>query len=99
MDGRLLKPATVKEMLLAPKGYGLGLERWGDACEGGFYYSHAGDTAGYGTMVLTTPDSSRQLTMTLAYPPDQLNLTPYVPSNELAWEVLRIARKALDTTC
>ncbi|MCO4252532.1 serine hydrolase domain-containing protein [Pseudarthrobacter raffinosi] len=99
MDGRLLKPDTVKEMLLAPEGYGLGLDRWGDACEGGFYYGHAGDTAGYGTMALTTPDARRQLTINLAYPPGPLNLTPYAPSNELAWEVLRIARKALDSTC
>jgi D-alanyl-D-alanine carboxypeptidase len=99
MEGRLLNPATVKEMLLAPKGYGLGLDRWADACPGGFYYGHAGDTAGYGTMALTTPDARRQVTITLAYPPDKLNLTPYVPSHELAWEVLRIARKALDSTC
>ena len=99
LEGRLLKPATVKEMLLAPKGYGLGLERAGDACEGGFYYGHGGDTAGYRTVALSTPDARRQVTITLAYPPEPFNLTPYVPSNELAWEVLRIARKALDSTC
>ncbi|MET3175085.1 UNVERIFIED_ORG: D-alanyl-D-alanine carboxypeptidase [Arthrobacter sp. UYCu721] len=99
MGGRLLKPATVKEMLVAPEDYGLGLQRWGDACEGGFYYGHVGDTAGYGTIALTTPDASRQVAITLAYPPTALNLTPYVPSNELAWEVLRIGRKAFDSSC
>ncbi|WP_397428001.1 serine hydrolase domain-containing protein [Pseudarthrobacter sulfonivorans] len=99
MDGRLVKPATVKEMLLAPRGYGLGLTRWASVCSGAFYYGHAGDTAGYGTIALTTPDARRQVTITLAYPPDPLNLTPYAPSNPLAWEVLRMGRKALDTNC
>ncbi|MCO4255202.1 serine hydrolase domain-containing protein [Pseudarthrobacter cellobiosi] len=39
------------------------------------------------------------LTINLAHPPGPLNLTAYAPSNELAWEVMRIARKALDSTC
>lgn len=99
MDGQLLKPDTVKEMLLAPEGYGLGLTRWASVCPGASYYGHAGDTAGYGTIALTTPDAKRQVAITLAYPPAPLNLTPYTPSNELAWEVMRIARKALDSTC
>jgi D-alanyl-D-alanine carboxypeptidase len=50
-------------------------------------------------MALTTPDARRQVTINLAYPPEPFNLTPGTPSNELAWEILRIARKALDSTC
>lgn len=55
MEGRLLKPATVKEMLLTPEGYGMGLHRWASVCSGSSYYGHAGDAAGYGTIALTTP--------------------------------------------
>lgn len=99
MNGKLLNPATMKEMLLAPKGYGLGLDRWQDACAGGFYYGHGGDLAGYGAMALTSTDAKRQLAITLAYPPEPFNLTPNAPGNPLAWEVLRIARKALDSSC
>jgi hypothetical protein len=29
MDGRLLKQETVKEMLVASDGYGLGIDQWG----------------------------------------------------------------------
>ena len=99
MEGRILKPDTVKEMMLTPEGYGMGLTRWASVCSGASYYGHAGDAAGYGTIALTTADARRQVAISLAYPPAPLNLTPYTPSHELAWEVMRIARKALDSSC
>ena len=41
--------------LIAMKGtvfadYGLGLDHWDDRCTNGFYYGHAGDIPGYGSI-------------------------------------------------
>ncbi len=99
LKGELLRPSTQERLLRAPRGYGLGLERWQDACQGGFYYGHAGEWFGNGTIALSSIDAKRQVSISLAYPPEPANLTPNAPSNPLAWEVLRIARKALDTAC
>jgi D-alanyl-D-alanine carboxypeptidase len=99
LEGRLLKPDTVKAMLLAPEGYGLGIWRWEDGCTDGFYYGHPGDLPGYGTLALSSPDARRQVTISITYPPEPATVSTDAPSNPLAWEIRRIARKALDSSC
>jgi D-alanyl-D-alanine carboxypeptidase len=90
MEGRLLKPATVKQMQLAPFGlYGMGLMRWVDIC-GGFYYGHGGDWAGYRTVVLTSADAKRQIAIAITHPPESWNSADYMH---------RAAQTALDLSC
>ncbi|MFK0038490.1 serine hydrolase domain-containing protein [Paenarthrobacter sp. NPDC090517] len=100
MEGRLIKPATVKQMQEAPFGlFGMGLLRWVDVC-GGFYYGHGGEWAGYRTVVLTSADAKRQIAMTMTYPPESWDPVDYDPANPLSVEVLhRAARTALDLNC
>ena len=100
MEGRLLKPATVKQMQMAPFGlYGMGLLRWVDIC-GGFYYGHGGDWAGYRTVVLTSADAKRQIAMAITYPPESWDPADYRPANPLNVDAMhRAARTALDLSC
>lgn len=100
MDGRLLEAATMEELLASPNGwYATGLFTWMDSCTGESYYGHLGDTAGYGTVSIISPDGKRQVSINVAYPPDIFNTSANAPSNPHAWEILRIARLTLDSTC
>ncbi|GAA3406059.1 serine hydrolase domain-containing protein [Pseudarthrobacter polychromogenes] len=100
MEGRLLKPATIQQMQLAPFGfYGMGLLRWKDVC-GGFYYGHDGDWAGYRTTVITSADGKRQVAIAITYPPESWDPSAYNPDNPLGPDALyRAARTALDLSC
>ncbi|MHA7302183.1 serine hydrolase domain-containing protein [Pseudarthrobacter sp. MDT1-22] len=100
MEGRLLKPATVKQMQMAPFGlYGMGLLRWVDIC-GGFYYGHGGDWAGYRTVVLTSADAKRQAAIAITHPPESWDPADYNAANPFAGdELIRAARTALDLSC
>lgn len=102
LEGRLLKPATVKAMQQAPFGFfGMGLLRWQDACLGGdFYYGHGGEWAGYRTIVMASTDATRQVAITITHPPETWNPTAYNPDNPFGPEALtRTARTALDVSC
>lgn len=100
VEGRLLKPAMVKQMQMAPFGFfGMGLMRWVDVC-GGFYYGHGGDYAGYRTVVLTSADAKRQAAIAITYPPESWDPAEYNPVNPFAGdELIRAARTALDLSC
>lgn len=100
MEGRLLKPATLQQMQLAPFGFfGMGLMRWKDLC-GGFYYGHDGDWAGYRTMVVTSADAKRQVAIAITYPPESWDPAAYNPDNPVGPDALyRAARTALDVNC
>lgn len=100
MEGRLLKPATVKQMQMAPFGFfGMGLMRWVDVC-GGFYYGHGGEWAGYRTMVLTSADAKRQAAIAITHPPESWDPADYNPANPFSVDALhRAAQTALDLSC
>lgn len=75
--------------------YGLGLYQWSDACTNGFYYGHFGDIPGYGAVAVSSADGSRQLAMSVAYPPASLSTRP----NAIALEMAGVAEDALNTSC
>ena len=96
LQGRLLKPGTIAEMespLYAR--YGLGIVRWNDLCTNDFYYGHPGEVPGYGTIAMTSADGTRQLAMTVAYPPE-----PLQPGGaRILREMEAIAEDTLNATC
>lgn len=96
LKGQLLSP----EGLIAMKGtvfadYGLGLDHWDDRCTNGFYYGHAGDIPGYGSIAISSADGNRQLSIFLAYPPQPVSPQP----SALALEMTGVAQVALNSGC
>ena len=97
MQGKLLSPATVKEMQTPDTAgfYGLGLWIWNDTCTNGFAYGHPGDLLGYGTVSMTSADGTRQVTMALTYPP-----APFIlGDNPLVLEMMDVAEHTLNSMC
>lgn len=97
MQGKLLKPATLKEMQTSNTAgfYGLGLWIWNDTCTNGFAYGHPGDLLGYGTVSMTSADGTRQVTVALTYPP-----APFLEgSNPLVLEMMDVAEQTLNSMC
>jgi D-alanyl-D-alanine carboxypeptidase len=96
LRGQLLSPASLSEMkgpVLAD--YGLGLDHWNDRCTNGFYYGHSGDVPGYGTLAISSADGSRQLAVSVAYPPAPLLPRP----GAIALEIEGLAQVALTSSC
>lgn len=96
LQDRLLRPDTITQMqspLYAR--YGLGVVRWNDLCTNDFYYGHPGDVPGYGTIAMTSSDGTRQLAMTVAYPPEPLQ----PGASRILQEMEAIAEDTLNTTC
>ncbi|TPV48175.1 beta-lactamase family protein [Pseudarthrobacter phenanthrenivorans] len=96
LQGRLLPPDSVTAM----KGgysqyYGFALRRWNNTCNNRFYYGLPGDTDGYGTIAMTSEDGSRQLAMSVAYPP----APPTLELNPLILEMQDVAQEALNSLC
>ncbi len=96
LDGGLLPPPSVMAMKgRANADYGLGLEQWNDRCTNGFYYGHAGDVPGYGTIAMSSADGNRQLAMSVAYPPSPLS----AQANAISLEMTGLAQIALNASC
>jgi D-alanyl-D-alanine carboxypeptidase len=96
LQGRLLPPDSVTAM----KGgysqyYGFALRRWNNTCNNRFFYGLPGDTDGYGTVAMTSEDGSRQLSMSVAYPP----APPTLELNPLIHEIQDVAQEALNMLC
>ncbi len=96
LRGQLISPTS----LIALKGtvfadYGLGLDHWDDRCTNGFYYGHAGDIPGYGSISLSSADGNRQLSIFMAYPPQPVSSQP----SALALEMTGVAQVALNSGC
>jgi D-alanyl-D-alanine carboxypeptidase len=96
LQGRLLPPDSVTAM----KGgysqyYGFALRRWNNTCNNRFYYGLPGDTDGYGMVTMTSEDGSRQLTLSVAYPP----APPTLELNPLIYEMQDVAQEALNSLC
>jgi hypothetical protein len=71
------------------------LDQWNDRCTNGFYYGHSGDVPGYGTIAISSADGSRQLAMSVAYPPSPLPTRSYA----IALEMTGLAQVALNASC
>jgi D-alanyl-D-alanine carboxypeptidase len=96
LQGKLLSPATVLEMRGPDRvGYGQGLSKWQDTCTNRFYYGHAGDIEGYGTVSMTSEDGTRQLTLAVTYPPDP----PTLEANPLISGMEAVAAETLNGLC
>jgi D-alanyl-D-alanine carboxypeptidase len=96
LQGRLIPPAMVTEMqspLYAR--YGLGIQRWNDTCTNNFYYGHAGDTFGYGTISMSSADGTRQASVSLAYPPGPFSFT----GNGIVEDMVGVVEEALNASC
>lgn len=96
LGGRLLAPSS----LLLMKGpaaaeYGLGLDQWDDRCTNGDYYGHSGDLPGYGTIALSSADGNRQLTISVAYPPQPVTDQP----SAIVLEITSLAQVLLNGSC
>ncbi|MET1089202.1 MAG: serine hydrolase [Arthrobacter sp.] len=96
LTGSLLEPDSVTAM----KGsysqyYGFALRRWNNTCNNRFYYGLPGDTDGFGMVSMTSEDGSRQLTMSVAYPP----APPTLEFNPLIYEMQEVAQQALNGLC
>lgn len=97
LQGKLLKPAMLKEMQTTGVAgfYGLGLWIWNDTCTNDFAYGHAGDILGYGTVSMTSADGNRQVTVALTYPP-----APFLAGeNPLVLEMMDVAENTLNSMC
>lgn len=96
LDGALLKPETVDAMKAGyTQNYGFALRRWNDTCNNRFYYGLPGDVDGYGIVALTSEDGSKQLTLSVAYPP----APPVLELNPLIFELQEVAQEALNSLC
>ncbi|MEU9332958.1 serine hydrolase domain-containing protein [Streptomyces sp. NPDC048290] len=89
-EGRLLRPAQQRALTtfidLGPKGgYALGLERAQLSCT--TVFGHGGGIFGYATLAFTTPDATRQVT--LSYTPT--TLFPTIDQDRTAYETLEAA--------
>ena len=97
LQGKLLKPAMLKEMQTNDFAgfYGLGLWIWNDTCTNDFAYGHPGDLLGYGTVSMTSADGNRQVTVALTYPP-----APFLAGeNPLVLEMMDVAENTLNSMC
>jgi D-alanyl-D-alanine carboxypeptidase len=96
LQGRLLPSSLVAEMQTPPYAtYGRGVFRWNDTCTNNFYYGHAGDRPGYGTISVTSADGSRQVSMYLSYPPKPFGVSDNGIVDQMAETVLT----ALNAAC
>jgi D-alanyl-D-alanine carboxypeptidase len=96
LQGSLLPPDTVTAMKGAySQYYGFALRRWNNTCNNRFYYGLPGDTDGYGMITMTSEDGSRQLTLSVAYPP----APPTLQLNPLIYEMQDVAQEALNSLC
>jgi D-alanyl-D-alanine carboxypeptidase len=96
LQGRLLPASLVTEMLSPSYAtYGLGLFRWNDSCANNFYYGHGGDRPGYGTISVSSADGSRQVSMTVAYPPEPFGIS----DNGIVDQMAETVMTALDAAC
>jgi len=96
LQGRLLPPDLVKEMQrtgTAP--YGLGVVRWADTCTNDFYYGHDGNMPGYGTISVSSADGTRQVSMSLAYPPEPFSIS----GNDILDDMTEVVVDALNSAC
>ncbi|QCO99838.1 beta-lactamase family protein [Arthrobacter sp. 24S4-2] len=96
LQGRLIPAAMVAEMqspLYAR--YGLGIQRWNDTCTNNFYYGHAGDTVGYGTISMSSADGTRQASASLSYPPAPFGFA----DNGIVDEMAGVVEEALNASC
>jgi D-alanyl-D-alanine carboxypeptidase len=75
--------------------YGLGIQRWNDTCTNNFYYGHAGDTFGYGTISMSSADGTRQASVSLAYPPGPFSFT----GNGIVEDMVGVVEEALNASC
>ena len=96
LQGRLIPRAMVTDMQTPPYArYGMGIQRWNDTCTNNFYYGLAGDTAGYGTISMSSADGTRQASVSLASP-----LVPFtVKGNGLAEDLVDVVEEALNASC
>ncbi len=96
LQGRILPLSIVAEMQ-SPRyaRYGLGIFRWNDTCTNDFYYGHGGDLPGYGTITVASADGSRQVSMSLTYPPGPFG----VMDNGIVDEMVETAVDALNAAC
>ncbi len=96
LDGALLKAETVEAMKAGyTQYYGFALRRWNDTCNNRFYYGLPGDMDGYGIIAMTSEDGSKQLTLSVAYPP----APPALEINPLIFELQDVAQAALNSLC
>jgi D-alanyl-D-alanine carboxypeptidase len=96
LQGRLLPPAMVTEMqspLYSP--HGLGIRRWNDTCTNDFLYGQAGDVPGYGTISMSSADGTRQVSMSVAYPPALFS----AGGNGAVDEMIDVVAAALNDAC
>lgn len=96
LRGQLLPMSLVSEMqspLYSP--YGLGIVRWNDTCTNNFYYGHGGDSPGYGTISVSSADGSRQVSVSLTYPPGPFGVT----DNGIVEEMTATVVEALNAAC
>ena len=96
LRGELLPLAQVAEMqspLYAL--YGLGIGRWNDTCTNNYYYGHGGDVPGYGTFSVSSADGSRQVSMSLTYPPGPFG----VRDNGIVSDMSETVVEALNAAC
>lgn len=96
LRGQLLPLSLVAEMqspLYAR--YGLGIGRWNDTCTNNFYYGHGGDVPGYGTISVSSADGSRQVSMSLTYPPGPFG----VRDNGIVDDMMETVVEALNAAC
>ncbi|MEK0156561.1 serine hydrolase domain-containing protein [Arthrobacter oryzae] len=96
LQGRLIPRALVTEMQDPPYAqYGLGIRRWNDTCTNNFYYGHAGQNAGYGTISMSSADGARQASFALAYPPQPFSAT----GNGIVDDLTDVVEEALNASC
>ncbi|WP_235506135.1 serine hydrolase domain-containing protein [Arthrobacter sp. Leaf337] len=96
LEGRLIPRAMVTDMQTPPYArYGMGIQRWNDTCTNNFYYGRAADTAGYGTISMSSADGTRQASVSLASPPQPFSLK----GNGLADDLVDVVEEALNSSC
>ncbi|MFJ5958556.1 serine hydrolase domain-containing protein [Paenarthrobacter sp. NPDC092416] len=96
LRGELVSPAS----LIAMKGsayseYGLGLDNWNDRCTNGSYHGESGEVPGYGSVSMSSADGKRQLTISVALPPQPLSAVP----SAAVLEMTGLAQLALNAGC
>jgi D-alanyl-D-alanine carboxypeptidase len=96
LEGRLIPRSMVTDMQTPPYArYGMGIQRWNDTCTNNFYYGRAGDSAGYGTISMSSADGTRQASVSLAAPPQPFSLK----GNGLAEDLVDVLEEALNSSC
>ncbi|MBT2535514.1 beta-lactamase family protein [Arthrobacter sp. ISL-69] len=96
LQGRLIPRAMLTEMQSPIYArYGLGIQRWNDTCTNNFYYGHAGDTLGYGTVSMSSADGTRQASVSLAFPPAPFSVT----GDGTVEDMVAMVEEALNASC